>query len=465
MTEKYDLVVIGSGPGGYVAAIRAAQLGMKTAIVEKAEIGGICLNWGCIPTKALLHSAGLYEQMKKSKNFGIVTSDVNVDFTQMVKNSRSVANRLSKGIEFLFRKNKIDTIVGTGKILAKNQVEVTTPENEKKIVEAKNILVATGARPKTIPGLEYDGKQIISSREAMSLPEQPKSLVIIGAGAIGVEFAYFYATIGTKVTLVEMLPQILPVEDAEVVQVVVRSFRKNKIDMLTNTKVDKIVKSDQGVTVHVTENDKSTEIKSDMALVAIGVQGNIEGLNLEGMGIKTDRGFIAVDKNTYKTNVDNIYAIGDIIGPPWLAHVASAEGIAAVEQMAGETPTPVDYDHIPGCTYCQPQIASLGLTEAQAKEKGHDILVGNVPFRAIGKSLAMGHSDGFAKLIFDKKYGELLGAHIVGAEATELLAELGVAKTLETTADELINTIHAHPTLSEVIKEAAEAAFGKAIHI
>ncbi len=465
MTEKYDLVVIGSGPGGYVAAIRAAQLGMKTAIVEKAEIGGICLNWGCIPTKALLHSAGLYEQMKKSKNFGIVTSDVNVDFTQMVKNSRSVANRLSKGIEFLFRKNKIDTIVGTGKILAKNQVEVTTPENEKKIVEAKNILVATGARPKTIPGLEYDGKQIISSREAMSLPEQPKSLVIIGAGAIGVEFAYFYATIGTKVTLVEMLPQILPVEDAEVVQVVVRSFRKNKIDMLTNTKVDKIVKSDQGVTVHVTENDKSTEIKSDMALVAIGVQGNIEGLNLEGMGIKTDRGFIVVDKNTYKTNVDNIYAIGDIIGPPWLAHVASAEGIAAVEQMAGETPTPVDYDHIPGCTYCQPQVASLGLTEAQAKEKGHDILVGNVPFRAIGKSLAMGHSDGFAKLIFDKKYGELLGAHIVGAEATELLAELGVAKTLETTADELINTIHAHPTLSEVIKEAAEAAFGKAIHI
>ena len=465
MSEQYDLVIIGSGPGGYVAAIRAGQLGLKTAVVERAEIGGVCLNWGCIPTKALLHSAGLLQEMKESKKFGIIAPEVSVDFAAMVKNSRMVANRLSKGVEFLFKKNKVTTIRGNGKILAKGKVEVTAEDKSKKVVEAKNIIVATGARPRAIPGIEFDGKKIISSKEALVLPDLPKSMVIIGAGAIGVEFAYFYSTLGTKVTLVEMLPHILPIEDKEVVDVVAKSFKRAGIDILTDTKVDKVSKNDKTVQVSVSSKDGKKDLTAEMALVAIGVQGNIENIGLESVGIKIDRGFIQVDKQTLRTNVSGIYAIGDIIGPPWLAHVASAEGIAAVEAIAGKHYVPVDYDNIPGCTYCQPQVASLGLTEEKAREKGYDIKVGKFPFLASGKSLAMGHSEGFAKLIFDAKYGELLGAHIVGAEATELLAELGVAKTLETTADEIFNTIHAHPTLSEVIKEAAEDAYGMAIHI
>lgn len=465
MSEQYDLVIIGSGPGGYVAAIRAGQLGLKTAVVERAEIGGVCLNWGCIPTKALLHSAGLLQEMKESKKFGIIAPEVSVDFAAMVKNSRMVANRLSKGVEFLFKKNKVTTIRGNGKILAKGKVEVTAEDKSKKVVEAKNIIVATGARPRAIPGIEFDGKKIISSKEALVLPDLPKSMVIIGAGAIGVEFAYFYSTLGTKVTLVEMLPHILPIEDKEVVDVVAKSFKRAGIDILTDTKVDKVSKNDKTVQVSVSSKDGKKDLTAEMALVAIGVQGNIENIGLESVGIKIDRGFIQVDKQTFRTNVSGIYAIGDIIGPPWLAHVASAEGIAAVEAIAGKHYVPVDYDNIPGCTYCQPQVASLGLTEEKAREKGYDIKVGKFPFLASGKSLAMGHSEGFAKLIFDAKYGELLGAHIVGAEATELLAELGVAKTLETTADEIFNTIHAHPTLSEVIKEAAEDAYGMAIHI
>lgn len=465
MSEQYDVVIIGSGPGGYVAAIRAGQLGLKTAVVERAEIGGVCLNWGCIPTKALLHSAGLLQEMKESKKFGIIAPEVSVDFAAMVKNSRMVANRLSKGVEFLFKKNKVTTIRGNGKILAKGKVEVTAEDKSKKVVEAKNIIVATGARPRAIPGIEFDGKKIISSKEALVLPDLPKSMVIIGAGAIGVEFAYFYSTLGTKVTLVEMLPHILPIEDKEVVDVVAKSFKRAGIDILTDTKVDKVSKNDKTVQVSVSSKDGKKDLTAEMALVAIGVQGNIENIGLESVGIKIDRGFIQVDKQTLRTNVSGIYAIGDIIGPPWLAHVASAEGIAAVEAIAGKHYMPVDYDNIPGCTYCQPQVASLGLTEEKAREKGYDIKVGKFPFLASGKSLAMGHSEGFAKLIFDAKYGELLGAHIVGAEATELLAELGVAKTLETTADEIFNTIHAHPTLSEVIKEAAEDAYGMAIHI
>ena len=465
MSEIFDVIIIGSGPGGYVAAIRAAQLGLKTACVERSELGGICLNWGCIPTKALLHSATLYNEMKNANRFGINASDIKIDFPTIIKHSRTTSARLSKGVEFLFRKNKITRLTGTGKLVARGKVEVTGEDGKGIVYEAKNIIIATGARPRSIPGLDFDGEKIISSKEAMVLKQPPKSLVIIGAGAIGVEFAYFYQSIGTKVTLVEMLPTILPVEDEEVVEVVAKSFKKMGISILTETRVEKIDKQKDGVKVTVTSKDGSKEIDGDMALVAIGVQGNVEGIGLETLGVKTEKSFIPVDKNTYQTNVEGVYAIGDIIGPPWLAHVASAEGIACVEGIAGHEHAPVDYTNVPGCTYCQPQVASIGMTEKQAIEAGHKIKVGRFPFRANGKSLAMGHSDGFAKLIFDEKYGELLGAHLVGSEATELLAELGVAKTLETTADEIMQTIHAHPTLSEVIKEASEDAYGRAIHI
>lgn len=462
---KYDLVVIGSGPGGYVAAIRAAQLGLKTAVVERAELGGVCLNWGCIPTKALLHSASLYSQIKSAKKFGITAGDVAIDFPGMIKHSRTTAGRLSKGIEFLFKKNKIETLVGDGKVIAQGKIKVTGPDGKEQTVETKNILIATGARPRAIPGLDFDGDKIISSKEAMVMPTQPKSLVIIGAGAIGVEFAYFYNTIGTKVTLVEMMPHILPIEDKEVADEVAKSFKKAGMKILADTKVEKVTKDSKGVKVKVSSAVGQEEISADAALVAIGVQGNFENLGLEELGVQLDRGYIKVDTKFFKTNVDGIYAIGDIIGPPWLAHVASAEGIAAVESIAGKASVGVDYNNIPGCTYCQPQVASLGLTEEKAKEQGYDVKVGKVPFRAIGKALAMGHGEGFAKLIFDSKYGELLGAHLVGPEVTELLAELNIAKTLETTADEIMHTIHAHPTLSEIIKEAAEEAFGKAIHV
>jgi dihydrolipoamide dehydrogenase len=463
--SNYDLVVIGSGPGGYVAAIRAAQLGLNTVVVERAELGGVCLNWGCIPTKALLHSASLYSQIKSAKKFGINANDATVDFPGMVKHSRTTASRLSKGIEFLFKKNKITTLVGDGQVVAKGKVKVTGPDGKEQTVETKNILVAAGARPRAIPGVDFDGDKVISSKEAMVLPNQPKSLVIIGAGAIGVEFAYFYNTIGTKVTLVEMMPQILPIEDKDVADEVTKAFKKAGMKILVNTKVEKVTKNQKGVKITVSSESKHEEISADAALVAIGVQGNYENLGLEALGIEMDRGYIKVDSKNYKTNVDGIFAIGDIIGPPWLAHVASAEGITAVETMAGKTTLGVDYNNIPGCTYCQPQVASLGFTEEKAKELGYDIKVGKVPFRAIGKALAMGHGEGFAKLIFDAKYGELLGAHLVGPEVTELLAELNIAKTLETTADDIMHTVHAHPTLSEVIKEAAEEAFGKAIHI
>ncbi|MBN1999739.1 dihydrolipoyl dehydrogenase [candidate division KSB1 bacterium] len=464
MSDKYDLVVFGSGPGGYVAAIRAAQLGQKTAVVERAELGGICLNWGCIPTKALLQSATLFEQIKKAQNFGIVVGEPAVDFEQVVKHSRSVAGRLSKGIEFLFKKNKITHVPGTAEITGKGKIKVKNGKQDT-LLEAANVIIATGARPRTIPGMEYDGEKIISSKEAMVLNKLPKSMVIIGAGAIGVEFAYFYASIGTKVTLVEMMPHILPIEDQEIVKVVDTAFRKTGISILAGTKVEKIEKTAKGVKVMVSSPKGQQTVDGDLALVAIGVQGNVEGIGLEKVGIQLEKGYIKVDKRNYKTNVDGFYAIGDVIGPPWLAHVASAEGVVAAETIAGHEATPVDYSNIPGCTYCQPQIASLGLTEEKAKQEGYDIKVGRFPFRANGKSLAMGHSEGLVKIIFDARYGELLGVHIVGAEATELLAELGVAKTLETTAFEIFNTIHAHPTISESIKEAAEDAYGQAIHI
>jgi dihydrolipoamide dehydrogenase len=465
MAEKFDLVVIGSGPGGYVAAIRASQLGLKTAVVERDRVGGICLNWGCIPTKALLHSASLYSEIQRASDFGIDIQESSVNFANMVKHSRKVADQLSKGVEYLFRKNKITSINGMGTLLAKNKVEVTDEKGVGKTLDSKYILIATGARARSIPGIELDGKTIISSKEAMVLDKQPKSLIIIGAGAIGVEFAWFYASIGTKITLIEMMPQILPLEDPEAAQVVTRSFKKLGIDVLTNARVEKIDKSKTGVTVSVEAREKRHELKAGKALLAIGVQGNVENLNLDGVGVKHEKGMVSANKTTFQTNIDSIYAIGDVIGPPWLAHVASAEGVAAVEHMAGEKPESIDYDNIPACTYCQPQVASMGMTEELARKAGYEVKVGKFPFRANGKSLAMGHTDGFAKLIFDAQYGELLGVHIVGSEATEMLAELGVAKTLETTADEIFKTIHAHPTVSEVIKEAAEDAYDRVIHI
>jgi len=465
MVEKYDLIVIGSGPGGYVAAIRAAQLGQKTAVIERAEIGGICLNWGCIPTKALLHSATLYRQVKSAADFGIETTGVSLDFSKMIKMSRDVAGRLSKGVDYLFRKHKITVIPGQAAMTAPAELQVKTEKSGIKTLAAKNVIVATGARPRALPGLEFDGVRIITSREAMTLKKIPKSMIIIGAGAIGVEFAYFYACLGTKVTLVEMMPQILPIEDPELVKVAAKSFAKLGIEMLTQAKVEKAKAGVDGVAVRVSSKSGIVELSADIALVAIGVQGNIENLGLEKLGIKTEKGAIQVDRESYLTGVDHVYAIGDVIGPPWLAHVASAEGIAAAEHIVHGTAARIDYDNVPGCTYCQPQVASIGYSEEKAKQLGYEIKVGRFPFRANGKSLAMGHSEGFAKIIFDAKYGELLGAHIVGAEATELLAEIGVARTLETTADEIFSTIHAHPTVSEVIKEAAEDAFGMAIHI
>ena len=465
MAEKYDLVIIGSGPGGYVAAIRASQLGLKVACIERAELGGICLNWGCIPTKALLHSASLFRELKDAQRFGVIVDEPGIDFTKMVKHSRTVANRLSKGIEFLFRKNKVETLLGEGKVVAKGKIEITQSDKSKITVETKNILIATGARPRSLPGIKFDGKQIISSKEAMVQKKKPESMVIIGAGAIGVEFAYFYSSIGTKVTLIEMMPQILPIEDAEIAQVVAKSFQKAGIKILTDTKVESVKKDGDNIVVTVNTKEGSAKIETDITLVAIGVQGNVEGLGLEEQGVQIVKGAIQVNKKTFRTNADGIYAIGDVIGPPWLAHVASAEGIAAVEQIAGKEHAELDYSNVPGCTYCQPQVASLGLTEQKAIDAGYEIKVGRFPVRANGKALAMGRSDGLAKLIFDAKYGELLGAHLVGPEVTEMLAELNVAKTLETTADEIMNTMHAHPTISEMIKEAAEDAFGKAIHI
>ncbi len=465
MADKFDLCVIGSGPGGYVAAIRAAQLGLKTVVVEKAELGGICLNWGCIPTKALVHSATVVNHIKHAADFGISVSGMNIEFDKVIKHSRTVAGRLSKGIEFLFRKNKIETIFGHGKLISAGKVEVQVEDGGTKTIEAKHILLATGARARSIPGVEFDGKRIISSREAMVLDKVPEKMIIIGAGAIGVEFAYFYTSMGSKVTLIEMLPHILPLEDAEVVQVAERAFKKMGMEILTATKVETLEKTKSGVRVKTSSAKGTLDLEGDLALVAVGVQGNIENIGLETVGVKTEKSFIPVDKKTFRTNIPGIYAIGDVIGPPWLAHVASAEGIAAVEAMTGHNPVPVDYDHVPACTYSQPQVASMGLTEEKAKALGLEIKIGRFPFRANGKSLAMGESEGLVKLIFDAKYGELLGAHIVGSDASELLAELGVAKTLETTADEIMHTIHAHPTLSEAIKEAAEDAYGRAIHI
>jgi len=461
--RQFDLVIIGSGPGGYVAAIRASQLGLKTAIVEKDKIGGVCLNWGCIPTKALLKSAEVYHQLIRADEFGVSAKDISFDFPKIIKRSRDVALRNSKGVEYLFKKNKIDLIQGFGRIIEKGKIEISKDGKPIETLSAKNIVIATGARPRTFPNMKIDGKQVITSTEAMLLQQPPKSMIIIGAGAIGVEFGYFYNAFGTKVTIVEMMPNILPIEDKEISKLLESNLKKSGIEILTDSKVDNVTSGKEAKVVLTAKGEKK-ELKADVVLVAIGVQGNIENIGLESVGVKVEKGWIQVD-DFGRTNIDGIYAIGDVAGPPWLAHVASKEGIVCVEKIAGKNPQPIDWNNIPGCTYCQPQVASIGLTEEKALESGYKIKIGRFPFTANGKARAIGETDGLVKLIFDEKYGELLGAHILGVDATEMIAELGLAKNLEATPEGIFNTIHAHPTLSESIMEAAENAEGHAIHI
>ncbi len=464
MTERqYDVTIIGGGPGGYVAAIRAAQNGLKVGLVERDKLGGVCLNWGCIPTKALLRSAELYMTFKRSEEFGITYTGLSFDFSKIIARSRGISERISKGVEYLMKKNKIDVIKGTAKLTGKNSLEVSKNGSDAETIKTRNIILATGGRPRTIPGVVINRKKIISSTEAMTLAEQPKSMLVIGGGAIGIEFAYFYNAFGTKVTVVEMMPNILPVEDKENVKIVETSLKKSGIEILTGTKVESVTVGNE-VTVIVSDAKGKKELKASIALMAIGVQANIENLGLEAVGVKLEKGYIQTNEFC-KTNVDALYAIGDVAGPPLLAHVASHEGIVAADHIAGKATHGIDRTNIPGCTYCQPQIASVGLTEEAALAKGYKIKIGRFPFRPLGKSMAMGESEGAVKLIFEEKYGELLGAHIVGAEATEMIAELVTAKALETTWYELHATIHAHPTLSEAIMEAAGQAYDVAIHI
>jgi dihydrolipoamide dehydrogenase len=460
----YDVLVIGSGPGGYVAAIRATQLGKNVGIVEKAELGGICLNWGCIPTKALLRTAEVNELIKKSASFGLPVEKHSIDFPKIIKRSRDVADRLSKGVSFLMKKNKVEVITGNGKLLDKNTVEVTAEDDSKRKVTAENLLIATGARPRNIPGMEIDGKLVMSYKEAMVVKELPESIVIVGAGAIGAEFAYFFNALGSDVTIVEMLPHLLPIEDEEVSKELEKSFKKQGIKFHLNTKVEALEKGKSDVKLTVSSNEKSETVKAKCALMAIGVQGNVENIGLEDVGIEIEKSNIKVNEY-YQTNVANVYAIGDVVGAPWLAHVASREGITAVEHMAGHEVVPIDYNTIPGCTYCQPQVASVGWTEKKAIEMGYELKVGRFPIRVNGKAMALGESEGFIKIIYDSKYGELLGCHIIGPEATELITEVTLAKAVESTYMEVLHTIHPHPTLSEIVLEATHDALGEPIHI
>ncbi len=464
---NYDLIVIGSGPGGYVAAIRASQLGLKTAIIEKESLGGICLNWGCIPTKALLKSAQVFEYVQHAADYGIQVGKPKADFGGMVSRSRGVADGMSKGIQFLMKKNKIAVIEGTGKLLRGKKVEVTDADGKKTEYTATNIIIATGARAKELPNLPIDGKKIIEYRKAMSMEKQPKSMVVIGAGAIGVEFAYFYNAIGTEVTIVEFMEQgLVPREDADVSKELGRAFKKIGVKVKGNTSVESVDTKGRGckVTMKNRKTGKEEIINCDVVLSATGITPNTENLGLEALGIQMDRGLILVS-DYYQTNVAGIYAIGDVVPGPALAHVASAEGIICVEKIAGQNPQPMDYNNIPGCTYCSPEVASVGYTEAAAKEAGYEIKVGKFPFSASGKAKAAGVPQGFVKVIFDAKYGEFLGAHMVGANVTELIAEVVTARKLETTGHEIIKAVHPHPTMSEAVMEAAAAAYGEVIHL
>lgn len=461
---NYDLIVIGSGPGGYVTAIRASQLGLKTAVVERESLGGVCLNWGCIPTKALLKSAQVFEYINHAAEYGIKTAEATADFGAVIKRSRDVAEGMSKGVQFLMKKNKIDVIMGTGKVKPGNKVEVKAADGTQKELTAKNIIIATGGRSRELPNLKQDGKKVIGYRQAMVLPTQPKSMVIVGSGAIGVEFAYFYATMGTKVTIVEFMENIVPVEDEDVSKQLLRSLKKIGIDIMTSSSVETVDTSGNGCKVQVKTASGMQTIECDIVLSAAGVVANIENIGLEETGIKTEKGKVVVDQ-FYNTTVKGYYAIGDIVGGQSLAHVASAEGIICVEKIAGLHVEPLDYNNIPGCTYCSPEIASVGYTEKAAKAAGYELKIGKFPFSASGKASASGAKDGFVKLIFDAKYGELLGAHMIGANVTEMIAEIVVARKLETTGHEMIKAVHPHPTMSEAIMEAAADAYGEVIHL
>jgi len=462
---NYDVLVIGSGPGGYVAAIRAAQLGLKAGVVERENLGGICLNWGCIPTKSLLKSAQVYEYAKHAADYGVsIQGELKADFDAMVKRSRGVADGMSKGVQFLFKKNKIDAIAGTGRLTANDTVEVTGADGKKQSYSAKHIILATGARSRELPNLKQDGKKIIGYREALVLPKLPKSMVVVGSGAIGSEFAYFYQSLGTQVTLVEFMPSIVPNEDEEVSKTLERAFKKMKMEVLTSASVEAVDTSGEGCKVTIKTKKGEQVMGAEIVLSAVGITSNIENLGLEELGVEIDKGKIKVD-DYYRTGVKGIYAIGDIVHGPALAHVASAEGIACVEKIAGLNPRPIDYDNIPGCTYTGPEVASVGMTEKKAREAGYELKIGKFPYSASGKASAAGQKDGFVKLIFDAKYGELLGAHLIGGNVTEMIAELVVAKKLEITGHELIKSIHPHPTMSEAIMEAAAAAYEEVIHL
>lgn len=461
---NYDVIVLGSGPGGYVAAIRASQLGLKVAIVERESLGGICLNWGCIPTKALLKSAQVFEYINHAADYGITTSGATADFAAVVKRSRGVADGMSKGVQFLMKKNKIDVIMGTGKVKPGNKLEVKGADGSQQELSAKNIIIATGARSRELPNLKQDGKKIIGYRQAMVLPELPKSMVVVGSGAIGVEFAYFYATMGTKVTIVEFMDNVVPVEDEDVSKQLLRSLKKVGIDIMTSASVESVDTSGTGCKVSVKTASGMQTIEADIVLSAAGIVANIENIGLEETGIKTEKGKIVTDE-FYNTSVKGYYAIGDVVGGQALAHVASAEGIICVEKIAGQHVEPLDYNNIPGCTYCTPEIASVGYTEKAAKAAGYELKIGKFPFSASGKASAAGAKDGFVKLIFDAKYGELLGAHMIGTNVTEMIAEIVVARKLETTGHEMIKSVHPHPTMSEAIMEAAADAYGEVIHL
>lgn len=462
---NYDLIVIGSGPGGYVAAIRASQLGLKTAIVEKESLGGVCLNWGCIPTKALLKSAQVFEYIHHAADYGIQVAGSSADFGSVVKRSRDVADGMSKGVQFLMKKNKIDVITGTGKLVGGKKVEVTAADKTVSTYEASHIILATGASSRELPNLKQDGKKVFGYREAMTLPKQPASLVVVGSGAIGVEFAYFYNAMGTKVTIVEFMPNIVPVEDEEVSKQLLKSFKKSGIEIMTESTVESVDTSGAGCKVHIkNKRGDMVVVEAEAVLSAVGITPNIQNLGLETVGIITDKGRVVVN-DFYQTNMPGIYAIGDIVKGQALAHVASAEGIICVEKIAGHHPEPLDYNNIPGCTYCSPEIASVGYTEKAAREAGYEIKVGKFPFSASGKASAAGAKDGFVKLIFDAKYGEFLGAHMIGMNVTEMIAEVVVARKLETTGHEIIKSVHPHPTMSEAIMEAAAAAYGEVIHL
>ena len=462
--SKYDIIVLGSGPGGYVTAIRASQLGFKVGLIEKENLGGVCLNWGCIPTKALLKSAQVFEYLKHASDYGLSVKEFDKDFGAVVKRSREVADGMSKGVQFLMKKNKIDVIEGYGKVKPGKKVDVTDKDGKVTEYSADHIIIATGARSRELPALPQDGKKIIGYRQALTLPEQPKKMIVVGSGAIAIEFAYFYKSMGTEVTIVEFMPNIVPVEDEEVSKQLERSFKKLGINILTSAEVTKVDTTGNGVKAFVKTAKGEEILEADILLSAVGIKTNIENIGLEEVGIKTDRDKIVVDKY-YQTNVPGYYAIGDVVPGQALAHVASAEGILCVEKIKGLHVEPLDYGNIPGCTYCTPEVASVGLTEKQAKEKGYEIKVGKFPFSASGKAKASGNSDGFIKVIFDAKYGELLGCHMIGAGVTDMIAEAVVARKLETTGHELLKAVHPHPTMSEAVMEAVAAAYGEVIHI